>query len=191
MQKSPNQSVPKSLKIQFARLFGSASQLANASSLSEQKWRHALQKLLDELYCYVEKNVETDELHFLMICSGFAAARNSLKEENSFWPGFVEGIMRISFLLLGEYPDHRRRKGGKKKKDHYRLNIRRTLQYAQNSDQKVHTLYAATLAKVPRLSKGFKDVMSEFRSEMGSKATYWEFIRWYKKNYPVDYAKLF
>jgi hypothetical protein len=110
--------VPESMVIQLSRLFGEQSKELKSNERTNNQWKKTLQKSLDELFRYTEENVHTDELHWLMICSGFASAHESLEEDN-FWSGYVEGIMRVCFLLLGDYPDHRKYKGGKKKSDYY------------------------------------------------------------------------
>ena len=86
-----------------------------------------------------------------MLCTAFAAANESLKEEN-FWPGFVEGMIRLNLLLLGDYPDHRKRKTGKKKAEHYHLDRLRRLHYLQNQDNKLKVLFAAQMFGFPKLS---------------------------------------
>ncbi len=182
--------VPAAFQVQLSRLFGSESQEAFAQSRSSSQWKKTLQKVLDELYRYAQTNIETDELHWLMICTAFTAAHESLKEEN-FWPGYVEGIIRLSLLVLGDYPDHRTRKTGRKKAEHYHLSRLRTLHYLQNQDQKLNVLLATQAVGFPRLSVPPRTVLSEFRAKHGHKGTYREFIRWYKVHYPQDYASLF
>lgn len=174
----------------MARLFGAASVEATAETRSAAQWRRSLRKALDELHSYAQTNVETDDMHWFMICTAFASAHESLKEEN-FWPGFVEGLVRLNLLLLGDYPDHRKRKSGKKRNDHYRLNRLRSIHYAQNTDQKVRALYAAPRLGFPKLSVSPDDAMSEFRQRHGYGASYGQFIRWFKATYPTDYALLF
>ena len=91
---------------------------------SSGEWRKTLRAVLHELDCYIAHNVDTDELHRMMLLSGLAGADESLKEEN-FWPGYAEGITRLALVLLGDYPDHRRRKRGRKEDDHYKLDLHR------------------------------------------------------------------
>jgi hypothetical protein len=146
--------------------------------------------MIDELFRYTEANVETDGLHWLMICSCFAAAEAALKEEE-FWPPYVEAITRLTLLLLGEYPDHRKRKAGKKKSDHYQLGRLRTLHYLQSEDQKLKVLLAVQAAGFPQLSVPPRTALSEFREANGFDATYRDFMRWYRRTYAEDYALVF
>jgi hypothetical protein len=182
--------VPVAFQVQLARLFGATSKEAVAQSRTPALWKKTLQKVLDELYEYAQANIETDELHWLMICTAFASAHESLKED-SFWPGYVEGMVRLNLLLLGDYPDHRKRKTGKKKAEHYHLSRLRKLHFLQNQDQKVKTMLAAQTVGFPKLSEPPRIALSKFRAEYGYEASYRDFIRWYKCMYPRDYAALF
>jgi hypothetical protein len=183
-------SVPTPMQIQLARLFGQRSSELHKTERTPQQWKKTLKKLLDELFRYVESNIQSDELHWLMICSCFAAANEALETEN-FWPGYVEGITRLNFLLIGDYPDHRKYRCGKKKKGHYALNQHREILYVQRPAQKMKTLLAAQAVGYPQLSCNPRDALSKFREEHGFSKGYWEFFSWFKKRYPLDYAALF
>jgi hypothetical protein len=102
----------KSTQVQLARLFGSASKLATTDRRTAAQWRKTLKAVLGELDRYVSANVDTDELHRSMLLTGLVAADESLKQDD-FWPGYAEGITRLALILLGDYPDHRRRKPGR------------------------------------------------------------------------------
>ncbi|MBM4274812.1 MAG: hypothetical protein FJ134_10200 [Deltaproteobacteria bacterium] len=190
MARNKSISVPKSIKFQISRLFGENSKEAKKDYRTDSEWKKILKKVLDELYKYFEENVDSDGLHTLMLYSCFDAANESLKEDN-FWPGYVEGIIRLSFLLMGEYPDHRRRKGGKRKKEHYNLKRSRSLVYVQNMNQRLNTLLLAGRLGFIKLSKDPREVLTDFRHEKGFSATYKEFFSWFKKHYPTDYAAIF
>src|SRR5882762_9869894 len=85
---SANQ-VPPGMEAQLARLFGAASSEAKTKSRSPAQWKRTLRSILHELYVYLETNVETDDVHWRMLYSGFAAAYESLKGKD-FWPGYIE-----------------------------------------------------------------------------------------------------
>jgi hypothetical protein len=183
-------SVPRAVQVQLARLFGEASAEASAQTRTPAQWRRTLKRTLDELYQYSQANVTTDEMHWFMICTAFAAAAESLKEED-FWPGYVEGLVRLNLLLLGDYPDHRSRKGGKKREDHYRLNQFRNVIFAQDNDQRRRVIHAAPRFGFPTLSVSPRDLMTEYVSQFGHDAARKGFMRWFKAVHPQDYAKLF
>jgi hypothetical protein len=190
MNAKENQNVPKAMSVQLARLFGAESKAAGQSSLTQAEWRAILTKVVRELGHYLDANIESDEVHMMMLFSGLAAAEDALKETH-FWPGYVEGITRLVLLLMGDYPDHRKRKGGAKRKDHYQLRRLRTVRYCKDELQRVKTLFAASALGYPKLSKDPRDALSEFREIHGRRATYIEFFRWYKKKYPEEYAAVF
>ena len=114
------------MKVQLARLFGSSSSEATLDKRSVAKWRHTLLNVLSELERYLAENIATDDVHLLMLHSGIDAARASLQTEE-FWPGYAEGITRLALLLMGDYPDHRRRKRGRKQEGHYLLSRLRSV----------------------------------------------------------------
>jgi hypothetical protein len=93
------------MKVQLSRLFGTGSSEAKLERRSDKQWKRTLLNVLQELDRYLAANVETDEVHRLMLHSGLYAAHVSL-EEQDFWPGYAEGITRLALILMGDYPDH-------------------------------------------------------------------------------------
>src|ERR1700735_1686761 len=120
MNRGATSAVPQGMRVQLARLFGADSACARAGRQSNAQWRRTLLNVLHELDRYLAANVVTDEVHMLMLHSGLYAAHESLKQE-AFWPGYTEGIIRVALVLMGDYPDHRRRMKGRKQKTHYSL----------------------------------------------------------------------
>jgi hypothetical protein len=125
-----------------------------------------------------------------MLHSGLFAADEALKEED-FWPGYVEGITRVLLLLMGDYPDHRRRRTGRREVDHYKLDRLRSRFWTQSHHQRLLTLLAAGQTEFPVLSRNPREVLSEFRRLHGFKPGYREFLDWYRKVLPADYAAVF
>jgi len=188
--KSTKTAVPESMQVQLGRLFGAESREARQTARTASEWRFTLRRVLHELDRYIQANVDTDELHAMMIASGLYAAHESLKQED-FWPGYAEGLTRVVLTLLGNYPDHRRRKTGAKSRHHYSLGSERTLQYSQTEDQRFRTLLDAGAFGLPGLKFQPRDVLMEFRRHFGSKPTQAEFIRWFKKRFPDQYTAVF
>ena len=91
--------------------------MAKAKTRTPTEWRKTLRLELQELDRYLTENVETDDLHKSMLRLGLDSADKALNEED-FWPGYLEGITRLALLLMGDYPDHRGRKPGRKKSEH-------------------------------------------------------------------------
>ena len=175
---------------QLSRVFGSASKLANADARTPAQWRKVLRAVLQEIRRYVAANLESDQLHELMLVSGIRAAEEALKEDD-FWPGYVEGITRLMLILLGDYPDHRRRKYGRKKEDHYKLDRLRSVQWVQTPEQRFRTLFCVGTVGFPELSADPLEVLRSFRDLFGYKPTHTDFLDWYRKCYPNDYAAIF
>jgi len=183
----------RAMHVQLSRLFGSQSSHAcNGRRRTPSQWRKTLKAVLRELEHYVAVNLDTDEFHKFKVYSGIQGAREALKEDD-FWPGYVEGITRLTLTLLGDYPDHRRRRrrSGRKVENHYKLNSERTVLFAQTPDQRFRTLLNSSAAGFPQLSEKPIDALDEFRSKYGYKLDHGAFLEWYRKNYPRDYASIF
>ena len=168
--KSTKTAVPRSMQVQLARLFGAGSLDARRTHRSTREWKTTLRKVLHELDRYIQANVDTDELHATMIASGLFAADESLKEDD-FWPGYAEGLTRVILTLLGDCPDHRRRKGGAKSGDHYALGLYRDLHYTQDAEQRFRTLLAAGVFGLPGLETAPREGLMEFRKHLASAST--------------------
>lgn len=186
----PRGEVPPAMRILLSRLFGSQSVETKKDTFTAAEWKRNLHRVLKELEHYLWNNVDTDELHMYMIYTGFLAAEEALKQEN-FWPSYTEAILRIILLLMGDYPDHRKRRGGRKQEGHYNLQLFRCLRYIQDNDQKLRTLLAVSRFGLPKLNKNPNDALHEWRGKVGFKSTYKDFFKWYKQNYGKDYALVF
>jgi hypothetical protein len=180
----------RAMQIQLARLFGSQSKEARTKTRTAAQWRKSLKAVLQEIDRYVAANVDTDELHQVMVLSGLAGAAESLKQED-FWPGYAEGMTRLALTLLGDYPDHRRRKPGRKRDGHYLLNRSRSVQWTQTPRQRFLTVMDAGCFGHPRLSARPSDILFEFRKRFGTKPSQSDFLEWYRNSFPNDYAAIF
>lgn len=178
------------MQIQLARLFGSRSKHASTDTRTAAQWRKTLKAVLHEIDRYIAANVDTDELHRFMLSSGLAAAEESLKQED-FWPGYAEGITRLALVLLGDYPDHRKRKPGRKHQGYYMLNGTRSIQWAQTAKQRFRTVLDVGSIGYPQLSARPFDILHEFRRRFGSKPSHADFLEWYRANFPQDYVAIF
>lgn len=182
--------VPPSFKTHFRRLFGSEAAIAKKDALTDTEWRHALHEILIEFEQYLHHNIQSDELHMYMIYASLLMAEESLKETN-FWPPFTEAILRVGFLLMGDYPDHRRRKGGRKREGHYNLQLFRSVHYTQDIYQRMRTLRAVPRYGMPKLEKDPDEALREWRNEAGFSEDYVNFFKWYREKYGKDYALIF
>jgi len=177
------------MKVQLARLFGSSSSEARLESGSAARWRRVLRKVLQELEFYLSANVETDAVHLLMLHSGLAAANQSLNRPK-FWPGYIEGITRFALMLMGDYPDHRKRRPGPRRDAYYQLSRLREVRFTQTPAQRLHTLLAAPLVGI-QLKTPPGRALAEFHRQFGSRAGPRHFFTWYRQHHPADYAAVF
>jgi hypothetical protein len=181
---------PREMQVLISKLFGDSSKVAHFDSLSEAQYKNVLAQIVNELYYYMNENIKTDQLHREMLLSGLYAAKEALKEKD-FYLGYIAGILRFSLLLMGEYPDHRKRKRGRKNTEYYKLNLLRSVTFTQDYEQVFRTILAAGNTGFPELSINPRQALDKFRDEYGTKASHRDFIEWYKINYPSDYAVLF
>lgn len=180
---------PPAMKVQLTRLFGPLSPEARLDMATAAEWRRTLRKVVRELDLYLTRNIETDAVHLLMLHSGLAAADESLKRHN-FWPGYVEGITRLALLLMGDYPDNRRRRGGRRRADCYQLSRFREVRFLQSPAQRLLTLMAAPAVGI-RLKTSPATALNVFYSEFGTRAGPRKFLAWYRQHHPEDYAAVF
>jgi hypothetical protein len=190
MPRSAVGKVPPAMKVQLAKLFGSGSREATATSRTPAQWKRTLRALLLELDRYRRANLRTDQVHELMLDSGLFAADKSLEEED-FWPGYVEGLVRFALLLMGDYPDHRRRKSGRKKAEHYRLTLLRTPIFHQDYEQQYRLIHIAARLKLPGIPKPMWKVLEPLYALHGTHVSARQIVEWYRATYPDAYAKLF
>lgn len=180
----------RATSVQLGRLFGARSKLATGELKTKAQWRRALRCVLLEIEKYLDANVDTDEFHRMCLYSGLVGAGEALKQDD-FWPGYVEGITRIALTLLGDYPDHRRRKPGRKDEEHYKLDRERSLNWGQTPEQRFRALMHAGEAGFPKLSRKPLDVLGEFRDEHGFRLDHAAFLEWYRVHFAEDYATVF
>jgi hypothetical protein len=178
------------MQVQLSRLFGTESKYARDDLKTDAQWRSTLKSVLSEVKAYLDANVDSDEFHTMQVYSGLLAASDALKQED-FWPGYTEGITRIALTLLGEYPDHRKRKSGRKDAGFYKLNLERTAQWTQAPEQRFRTLFHVGLTGFPQLSESPVEVLRKFRDKYGYQIDHGTFLEWYRKNFSKDYAAVF
>jgi len=181
--------VPQVMRNQLTRLFGARSAEARKATRTEAEWRRTLRAILKELDRYRRANVHTDSLHDLLLMGALESAKLSLDDE-SFWPGFVEGLARFALVLMGDYPDHTDRRGTAKSTTYYWLRASRSVHFSQNPAQKVWALREAENFR-HLLPKAFWEVEAEFHQQCGYRASRRQFVDWLRTKYPLAYAAMF
>jgi hypothetical protein len=189
MAQSTAVGVPASMQRIAQTLFGATSAHANATKTSAD-WKRTLAAILDELWQYIYANVETDEVHMMMLHTGIATAKEALKKKD-FWPEYSAGVLRIAFLLLGDVPDHGRYSRGRKRDSHYRLTRHRSIHYLRDGQQALNTLLTAFRFGHPELTTDAREAYRTFRQRFGYRSTHKSFLKWFRKEFPGDYAATF
>lgn len=194
-KKKKRVSSPELLVNLLSQVFGKESNVVTKKEKTDTEWIKILNRLAQELEKYSEANVNSDEFHMKMIKSGLHSATHSLHENEEEFSkgllGYVAGLIKFSFALIGEYPNHLKLKGGRKKKDHYNLVRFRNLFYYQEAYQKVNTLIYAYKSGFVDLEKDPNMLLIKFRQKFGPDKSYNDFLNWYKQNYPMEYIKIF
>jgi len=191
MSKSPQkQPTTQSMAELLSRLFGEQTREASTTERSTQEWRTILKRIINELELYLQENIRTDEVHVGMLKAMLHFTKESTNDDD-LWQAYSAGITKFALALMGDYPDHRRRKTGRKKDGHYKLDRARTVHYIQDDRQRLWTLILAGKYRYPQLSKDPEKVRAEFRRQFGYDKNLKEFFEWYRHNYPEDYAAIF
>ena len=180
---------PRAMKVQLSRLLRPSSPEVRLDMPTAEQWRRTLRKVLRELDRYLSANVQTDAVHLLMLHSGLAAANESLNRQD-FWPGYVEGITRFALLLMGDYPDHRKRLRGRRQGEYYQLSRLREVRFIQTPAQRLSTLLTAPYVGIPLKTPPGR-ALAEFHRQFGSKCGPGKFLDWYRQHHPEDYASVF
>ncbi|MEW5915526.1 MAG: hypothetical protein AB1762_03940 [Gemmatimonadota bacterium] len=175
----------------MGRLFGENSSEAAELSRTDAQWRKTILKLLRELDRYQRANIRTDGFHELLLAASLTAAHKAATEDDDIWPGVVEGLVRYALTLMGDWPDHHRRKKGRKAENHYDLGLRRSITYRQDTHQQFLTLYQAVESKSFGVSTPMWQLLSSYYEEFGYTKGERSRIDWFRKKYPEVYARIF
>lgn len=170
-------------------LFGCKSRDSQKYERTEKEWKELLKKYVVEIQEYLNENIETDSIHMERLLAAASSSETALRKED-YLPLYIEGLIRLIFTLIGQSPEHCRRKGGRKAKDHYKLDKYRNICYIQDSQQKYRLLHFASqhhYISIQHMRSVYYDFCKEF--------TYYEkkkkFINWFKEKYSDDYLRIF
>ena len=187
----PESSVPKAMSFLLGRLFGASSSEARQSTRNDKEWRKTILQLLAELDRYQRANIQTDGLHELQLAAALAAAHEAVTNDKEFWPGVVEGLARYALGLMGDWPDHHKRKGGRRTAEHYELGRHRSITYRQSTHQRFLTLYRAVDTKAFGTATPMWQLMSSYYSRFGYGKDDLRRLEWFRQAYPEVYSRIF
>lgn len=156
--------------------------------LSEREWKNIIKKLLRKLELAIDINVYTDTIHIRNIKHKLQHMRDSLAQKKTVDPELVLALIGLSFELLGGMPDNHTRKYGNKP-HHFKLDQHRSLLYSQVAAQKVWTIFESAHYDQFKQYYTHQKIADKYYTEFVGKPA--EFISWFKRTYPAQYAELF
>ena len=165
-------------------MFGWNTKLGGSTHLSDSEFKTGVGKVLNELEKYLSENVHTDPSHQDELQRAIKSAQLYFNNEY-WWPGIFEGLVRLTLLLMGDLPEHYKYAKGKKDNEYYRLDLHRSVCWTQNTNQKIRMIYYAE--KLGKIDKKLWQLRKEFQESSENK----NFLLWFRDKYPIDYAKVF
>jgi hypothetical protein len=185
--------VPISVEYLFSALFGKLNYHGYVGSVSVSTWRKDLLKTANYVRKSVEINVQTDVFHrnqLLKTCDDLANRLREARTLSAINAAAIECQTRLIFLLLGNMPDHWRRRAPYAPK-FWELDGHRSLQYHQTAKQKAYLLI--NLVDIRQLVsielKDYADLHEAFYRGFKSDAD--AFLDWFKKEHPSAYCSVF
>ncbi len=176
--------VPSSLQDQLQMLFGWSTKIGRSKYLTDSQFKQTAMRVLRELEKYLSANVHSDFSHPEELRLALKSAQGNDNPEY-WWPRVFEGLVRLSLLLMGDLPSHEQHTGGRPSKDYYSLKRHRSVCWTQTNLQHIRMLYTAEY----KLSKKIWRFQKEFAESSDSDNI--DLITWLRKNYPLDYAKVY
>jgi hypothetical protein len=185
--------VPISVEYLLSALFGKLNYHGYVGAVSKSKWQKDLTKVATYLKKSIEFNVHTDTIHrarLLRSCDDLVEKLKKTKTINDINAVTIECLTRLAFLLLGNMPDHWRRRAPYQDR-FWRLDGHRSIQYHQTTEQKAYLLiHLVDIKKEFDISiKDYRDLHDAFYRGFKSKAH--PFLLWFKHEYPKIYCEVF
>jgi len=184
--------LPLSFEYLMTFLFGKLNYHGYVGSVGKTTWKKDMQKIIKYIKKTILLNVHSDNYHkskLMRICDELTEKIKKSKRIEEVNILIIQEFTRLIFNLLGNMPDHWRRR--QPYKDLYwTFDGHRSLCYTQNTAQKVglilslefHGEIDIALEEYNSLNEvlGFK-----FRNDKD------KFLSWFKKNYPSQYCDMF
>lgn len=156
--------------------------------ISQKNWEKILKRIKSSLRESIAKNLNSDEFHKWRINLYLDQLDEAYESEHNTDPEFILSLTGLIFELLGGTPNNtgRRRLN---RKDEFKLNNLRSLNYIQTPSQKVETILEASryepYCDFHRRTDLFKRYMTKYNGNPEG------FLEWYKEKYPDVYVKIF
>ena len=178
----------------MSALFGKLNYHGYVGGVSKATWKKDLRKVTKYIKKSIELSANTDSHHKSELLDACDRLEKELKESstiNQINAATIEKLIRLVFLLLGNIPDHWRRRSPWADR-FWELDGHRTLSYTQSDEQKTYLIinnlvdirkrYAITV-------EDYEDFHAVFYRRFKGKAS--EFLGWFKKSYPETYCQIF
>ena len=156
-------------------------------------WIKTLKRLFKHFEKYVEANFLSDTLHEHQLHNSLVKLKGSIK------PGASEVeitaiLFELCFLLLGNIPDHWRKKTINRP-EYFVLDRFRTLHYSQSPKQKaeliIKTYIEPELTRNDKRGENAESIWLKYLRFHNKQHRHAEFVRWFKENYKNQYEELF
>ena len=177
----------------MSALFGELNYHGYVGGVSKATWKKDLRKVTKYIKKSIELNANTDSHHKSELLETCDRLEKELKESstiNQINAATIEKLICLVFLLLGNIPNHRRKRSPYADR-FWELDGHRTLSYTQSDEQKAYLIinlvdinkrYAITV-------EDYKDLQAVFYKRFKGKAS--KFLGWFKKSYPEIYCQIF
>ncbi len=184
--------VPLSYEYMMSHLFGKHHYHGHVGSHSKSSWKKDLRKINKYIEKSININVQTDSYHkgmLLYLCDCLDEKVSKAKSINEINVSFVETYVRLIFTLLGNFPDHWRRKAPYADR-FWELDGHRSLSFSQTDEQK-----AALVINLVDIKKA---INVELEGHENMHEAFWacnsnptKFINWLKAEHPRVYCEIF
>ena len=185
--------VPISVEYLMSALFGKLNYHAYVGGVGRATWKKDLRKVAKYIKKSIELNPNTDAHHkseLLQTCDRLEKKVKEASTIDQINVATIEKLIRVVFLLLGNMPDHWRRRSPYADR-FWELDGHRTLGYTQTDEQKAYLIInLVDIGKRYDIRvKGYEDLHDVFYRRFKGKAS--EFLGWFKKSYPETYCQIF
>ena len=156
-------------------------------------WIKTLKRLFKHFQKSVEANFLSDTLHEHQLHNSLVKLKGSIK------PGASEVeitaiLFELCFLLLGNIPDHWRKKTINRP-EYFVLDRFRTLHYSQSPKQKaeliIKTYIEPELTRNDKRGENAESIWLKYLRFHNKQHRHAEFVSWFKENYKNQYEELF
>ena len=177
----------------MSRLFGDDNYHGYVGAVRKPIWKKDLRKIIKYIRKSIELSVDADSFHknrLITLCNSIDNQLSNATLTSQMNLIAIEGLIELAFLLIGNIPDHWRRKSPYSDK-FWGLDGHRRLTYSQSNEQKTYLIiHIVDIRREYTVEvEGYEDLHAVFYRKFKGKAH--EFISWFKKNYPNLYCKIF